>query len=180
MAGIVIPDGREDSVPNRSRRIVVVAHCVLNANSKVCGLASYRGAITSLVSQLVDQGAGIVQLPCPETSFLGMRRWGMTYEQYDTPAYRRHCRSILVTVVDELAAFADAGYLLERVIGIDGSPSCGVTSTCAGYAGGEVVAVPACAKTAGCGVFTEVLQAMLAENKLNIPFEGVDEDNPTG
>ena len=167
-------------MPSRGRRIAVVAHCVLNANSKVLGLASYPGAITQLVSGLIDGGLGIVQLPCPEATFLGMRRWGMTYEQYDTPAYRRHCREILGPVVDELAAFADVGYTIERAIGIDGSPSCGVATTCTGYTGGEVTSIPSCAKTPGRGVFIEVLQAMLAENSLDVPFDAVNEDDPAG
>lgn len=167
-------------MPNRSRRIAVVAHCVLNANSKVHGLASYPGAVAPLVNRLVAEGTGIVQLPCPEASFLGMRRWGMTYEQYDTPAYRRYCREVLGTVVDELVAFAGAGYAIESVIGIDGSPSCGVAMTCIGYSGGEVTSVPSCTRAEGSGVFIEVLRAMLAEKELRVPFEGIDEDDPAG
>lgn len=167
-------------MPQRSRRIVVVAHCVLNANSKVCGLANYAGAVEPTVSAVIESGAGIVQLPCPEASFLGMRRWGMTHEQYDTPAYRRHCRRILETTIDELVAFDDVGYSIERVIGIDGSPSCGVTVTCTGYAGGEIESVPSCAKTPGSGVFMEELRALLEESDLDIPFEAIDEDNPGG
>jgi predicted secreted protein len=167
-------------MPNRSRRIAVVAHCVLNANSKVCGLVTYPGAVEPMVSELIASGAGIVQLPCPETTFLGMRRWGMTYEQYDTPAYRRHCESILQAPVDELAAFSAAGYDIERVIGIDGSPSCGVHATCRGYEGGEVTYVPTCSKAPGRGVFIETLQAMLEARNLTIPFDAIDEDSPEG
>ncbi|NTU71134.1 MAG: DUF523 domain-containing protein [Coriobacteriia bacterium] len=165
-------------MPLRGRRIVVVAHCVLNSNSKVDGLANYAGAIRSTVAPLVESGVGIVQLPCPEATFLGMKRWGMTYEQYDTPAYRRHCRRILAPVIHELVAFDSAGYSLESVIGIDNSPSCGVNLTCRGYTGGEIETVPTSTKSPGRGVFIEELQALLAARSLAIDFQAVDEDEP--
>ena len=38
----------------------------------------------------MSEDVGVIQLPCPEATFLGMRRWGMTREQYDVPAFRRH------------------------------------------------------------------------------------------
>ena len=165
-------------MPERSRRVVVVAHCHLNVNTKVRGLACYEGVRGDVISPLIERGVGIVQLPCPEASFLGMRRWGMTVEQYDTPAYRRHCRTILRTTVDTLRALADDDCAIEGVLGVEGSPSCGVETTCGGYTGGELEDAVGqhAAPIAGRGVFVEELRAMLAEAGLgDVPFTGVED-----
>jgi predicted secreted protein len=157
-------------VPDRSRQIVVLAHCHLNVNTKVHGLADYPGARADILRPLIDEGVGIVQLPCPEATFLGMRRWGMSVEQYDTPAYRRHCREILAPVIGTLTALVEDGCVIREVLGVDGSPSCGVSGTCSGYDGGEIEqildgAAPAqrAAVTPGRGVFTQELQAALQD-----------------
>lgn len=173
-------------MPARSRKVAVVAHCHLNVNTKVHGLADYRGVREDLVAGLVSQGIGIVQLPCPEAAFLGMSRWGMTYEQYDTPAYRRHCRAIAAATVDTLVALAADGCEIVGVYGVAGSPSCGVALTCTGYAdGGEIedlaaaAGLPRASHSAGRGVFMEELASMLSRADLDVPLQdvrGVDSD----
>lgn len=166
-------------MPDRSRRVVAVAHCHLNVNTKVRGLACYAGARGDVILPLIADGVGIVQLPCPEATFLGMRRWGMTVEQYDTPAYRRHCREILRPAVDTLTALADDGCAIEGVLGVEGSPSCGVSATCAGFTGGEIedgAPNQAAARVAGQGVLVDELRAMLREAGLEaVPFAGIED-----
>jgi predicted secreted protein len=164
-------------MPGRSHEVVVIAHCHLDVNTKVRGLASYRGVRTEVVLPLIEQGVGIIQLPCPEATFLGMRRWGMTVEQYDTPAYRRHCREILRPVVETLVVLADDGCAIRGVLGVEGSPNCGVTTTCTGFAGGEIgegAPVQIAERTPGRGIFMDELRALLHEAGLqDVPFEGV-------
>jgi len=168
-------------MPNRSHRVALVAHCHLNTNVKVHGLAFEPALQTSLLERLAREETGIIQLPCPETAFLGLRRWGMTYEQYDTPAYRRHCRALLAPVIDTVIALAHDGCELVGVWGADGSPSCGVFETCTGYAGGEIEA--ACAapdgvsetRTPGRGVFMEELAALLGDAGISSEWHGINE-----
>jgi len=168
-------------MPQRSRRIAILSHCHLNVNTKVHGLAHYRGARTDVVSPLIEAGIGIVQLPCPEATYLGMRRWGMTREQYDVAAYRRHCRQVLAPTIDTLVALADDGCVFEGVFGVNGSPSCGVSRTCVGYEGGEIEALfesgesPRATHAPARGVFMEVLQELCADAGIDLEFRGVDE-----
>lgn len=170
-------------MPGRSREIVVLAHCHLNVNTKVHGLADYAGARGEVVLPLVQQGVGMVQLPCPEATFLGMKRWGMSVEQYDTPAYRRHCRDILAPVIDALTALVKDGCVIQSVLGVDGSPSCGVDETCTGYCGGEieqivegVAPVPRAVRRPGRGIFMEELEAaLLAAGIEDVPLIGFNE-----
>lgn len=162
----------------RTKRVAVVAHCLLNVNTKVQGLARY-GAVHPQVRLLLDQGVGLVQLPCPETAHLGMKRWGMTRDQYDVSAYRRLCRSLAEPVADALASLVADGCEVVGAWGVDGSPSCGVDRTCEGYAGGEIGRLsgpPVAVDVAGAGVFIEELRVALRERHLEIRFEAVPEE----
>jgi predicted secreted protein len=73
-------------------KVSLIANCLLNQNAKVCEGARYRGVVSPVVEALLSRGYRLQQLPCPELAFAGVRRWWAVYEQYDTPAYRAHCR----------------------------------------------------------------------------------------
>ncbi|MCF4151256.1 2-thiouracil desulfurase family protein [Dethiosulfovibrio sp. F2B] len=170
---------------NRSRRYVLISHCLLNVNAKVDGYGLYPGALEPLVLPLIKSGIGIFQLPCPEATFAGARRWGMTVEQYDIPAYRRHSRWLLEQVVDQVEDDLANGVSVLGVVGVDGSPSCGVDCTCYGYTGGMIGGGDAVARSvesgrmgSGQGVFMKVLSDMFKERDIALPFAAVDEENP--
>ncbi len=162
----------------RGRKVALVAHCLLNVNTKVHGLARY-GAVHPLVPELIEQGVGLIQLPCPETAHLGLKRWGMTRDQYDVPAYRRLCRDLAEPVADAVAALADDGCEIVGVWGVDGSPTCGVDRTCEGYLGGEIGGLtlpPLAVEVPRSGVFIDELRKTFAERGLEAPFAGVAEE----
>ncbi|MCE5189281.1 MAG: hypothetical protein LLF75_08920 [Eubacteriales bacterium] len=58
----------------RSRKVVFVAHCILNQNSISDGTASFPGSNELVLRALLDAKIGIVQMPCPELSCLGLDR----------------------------------------------------------------------------------------------------------
>lgn len=171
---------------HRSKRILALCHCLLNSNAKVFPLAACPGVQIEALRPYLDDGVGLVQLPCPETVILGLNRWGMTREQYDQPFLRRAMRDMLQAPLDQLEAFARAGYELLGLVGVDGSPSCGVRITCEGFRGGEPSApetdLPGQARSlrevSGQGVFIQVLTAMARERGLSLPLLAVDERNP--
>jgi predicted secreted protein len=170
----------------RSRRILVVCHCLLNANAKVRPLAAQPGAALALLAPYLERGTGLFQLPCPELCHLGGNRWGMTREQYDCRPYRRLLRALAQTAADQLAALVRDGCRIEAVLGVDGSPSCGVFATCLGFTGGEPgpggVDMAEAAKARlvpGAGLFIEALRRELAEAGLSPPFWAVNEASPT-
>ena len=164
-----------------------MCHCVLNANAKIHPLAAAPGVFTDAVMPLVDSGCGLSQLPCPETAYLGMNRWGMTREQYDHRSYRAHCRKILEAPLAQLAAFKQAGYAFVGLVGMDGSPNCGVTMTCEGYTGGEITPAGETARTAaslryvpGKGVFMAELLECLHRAGIRPKLSAVMETAPKG
>src|SRR5713101_7479517 len=108
--------------------VAFVAHCMLNQNSKTIGGARCAGIYSPLVEVLRAQGWRIEQMPCPELTFTGLNRFWAVREQYDTPAYRRHCRRLASAVADAIAVRAEQGEDIV-LVGVEGSPSMGVTIT---------------------------------------------------
>jgi predicted secreted protein len=172
----------------RSKKIVLLCHCLLNTNSKVEGLSTYSGANVQLITRLMEHGYGIIQLPCPEMSLYGIQRWGHVKEQFNTPYFRKNCRKILGPIVDELLDYQKNGYLLCGVIGVDGSPSCGVNLTCSSSIwGGEIgneynleAKIKDLKMKNDEGVFIEELKIMLKEQNLTIPFVAICEEDGSG
>jgi predicted secreted protein len=115
----------EQDVP---RRVALIANCLLNQNAKVCEGARYRGLVNPVVEALRSRGYVLLQLPCPELAFAGVRRWWAVYEQYDTPAYRAHCRRLAQAIAPLIEQHLRRGAEVI-LIGLDGSPSTGVRFT---------------------------------------------------
>src|SRR5512137_3071326 len=131
------------------QEITVAAHCLLNPLTRVRGLAP-----------LPFRAEGpTVQLPCPEALYLGLERWAVTRNQLDVPQFRRFCRALIEDYADLLEMLARQGARL-RIVGVAGSPSCGVTTTSSGYTGGRPRAAEH-THVSGRGVFMEELLAEL-------------------
>jgi predicted secreted protein len=107
--------------------ITVLAHCLLNPSTRVKGLRPVP----------FQPEGPLIQLPCPEALYLGLDRWASTRNQLDVPEFRRFCRSLITQYADLLEMLARQGKLI-KIVGLAGSPSCGVNTTSIGYAGGRV------------------------------------------
>ena len=164
------------SADARSHTVVLVCHCLLNQNAKVEPLAGYPGLFTPLVRLLVDEGVGIVQLPCPEVTHLGVRRplGTDTREQYDTPAYRKVCESIADQVATLIGTYERDGYRVACLLGVEGSPSCSVDRVPVLDRLGTRAAVP------GSGLFIEALRAAMGKHDVSVPVIGVSETAEAG
>jgi len=149
----------------RSRKIVVVAHCILNQNSRVLGISYYPGMINEIVDVLRKYEVGVIQMPCPELTYAGLLRGSQTKEQYDAPAFRRHCRQIASGIVDQVQEYSRNGFKVLAILGVDGSPTCGVDETSSGYKEAEFKKAP--------GILMEELQSKLRERKVAVPMKGV-------
>lgn len=130
----------------RSKRILLVSHCILNQNTVIENHARAEGAVLSAAEWAMKEGFGILQLPCPEFTFLGLNRPPMTYEQYNTPEYRKHCREILAPVLSQSKDYLKNHFEITGLLGIKGSPSCDPSR----------------------GIFMEELFSLFAENEINL------------
>lgn len=109
------------------KKITVVAHCLLDPETRLPGLRPVS----------FKPEPPLIQLLCPEAGLLGLDRWAVTKNQIDIPTYRRYCRKIFRHSADLIEQFAKKGYEIE-VVGVADSPSCGVNSTTSGYTGGMI------------------------------------------
>ncbi len=167
----------------RGKKIVLLCHCILNSNAKVKGLSEYSSIIKEIVDLLEKKEIGIVQLPCPEMLVYGCNRWGHVREQFDNPYFRKKCRDMMTYIIYQLIDYTKNGNEIVGLIGIDGSPSCGVNKTCSSSAwGGEFLdndeiedKIKSLKFTAESGVFIEEIKKMFEANDLNIPLIAIDE-----
>lgn len=85
--------------------------------------------VEEILEEAREKGWGIYQIPCPEMRFLGVGREPRTKTEYDTSEFRAICREIAKEVSQDLAEFLKAGCEIKGIVGVEGSPSCGVTLT---------------------------------------------------
>lgn len=152
------------SIIGAAGTVTVVAHCLLNPLTRVKGLHT-----------ISFQAEGpLIQLPCPETLYMGLDRWAVTRNQMDVPEFRRFCRSLIVHYADLLEMLAKKGYRI-RILGVAGSPSCGVCTTSSGYTGGRVRECEH-AHVAGRGIFMEELMEEMERRGVKVTAEEIRQD----
>jgi len=131
---------------DRSRKVMFVSHCILNENTRYFGGAFRKGCVDEVVDSLQATEVGIIQMPCPERECWGgvlkkdiMKAHGskgtFSYKIYNAFFdlwiwnIKRKYRRLANKVVEEIRDYKNSGFEVVGVIGIDGSPSCGVNQT---------------------------------------------------
>ncbi len=163
------------------KKIVFVSHCILNVASKVVmynqeDMDKEEALRKDFLNKAINNDVQIIQLPCPEFTLYGAKRWGHVSNQFDNVFFRNHCRKILEPIIEQIHEYLDnpAMFKLLGIVGIDGSPSCGVDYTCFGNWFGSFEdredlneTLTSCKFDKGNGVFIEVLKDMLKEHKVD-------------
>ena len=185
----------------RSGRVVLVSHCLLNENTRYLGGACRPGCVAEVVEACVTAGFGIVQMPCPEERVWGgvlkrhlLRTYGSPVLRsgrlrrialpvalgYTRWRYRRLARAVAAQAAD----YQRSGLDVAAVLGVDGSPSCGVEQTLDTarvldglvhvdpdtVTAAEVNAIVRGEVSAGSGMYTRALQHQLRRRGLQVPF----------
>ncbi len=121
---------------DESDRVVLVSHCILNQSTRARwpggGARRDTGVLRDVLELLMAEGVGVVQMDCPEFSLFGNPRRPRTKEGYDTPEFREICSQIAGRTCDRIIAFqktGPTGVEVVAVLGVEGSPSCGVGRT---------------------------------------------------
>ena len=185
----------------RSREVVFVSHCLLNENTRYLGGAFQPGAVPELLEAVRRRGAGIHQLRCPEREAWGgvlKRRLLPAYGSRGTLRYRLRgllrpafvvatrlaYRRLARAAVRDVEDYVRSGVAVIGIVGVDGSPSCGVATTLDFRCGLEALAREPLATAdrrrvnaaiAGCvvagqGLFVAELKRALARRGLDVPF----------
>jgi predicted secreted protein len=190
----------------RSGQVVFVSHCMLNQNVRYQGGATRSGVMDEVVARLQRAGVGIVQMPCPE-----QRAWGGVDRRYTMPAYgadhtrlrplrrpanwlfllytRLAYRRLARQVARDIGDYVRSAQSVQAVVGIGGSPSCGVRTTL--DLKGALDTMAGCDPTQlntddfnrrvivaharpGQGMFIAALRRQLRRRGLDVPFDEHD------
>jgi uncharacterized protein YbbK (DUF523 family) len=190
----------------RSGQVVFVSHCLLNENTRYLGGACRAGCVREVIEPLLQTDVGIIQLPCPEQLAWGgvLKRhllWAYGLRERHPVAYglrglllwlgswytRRRYRRLAKATVDQIADYRAAGFTVVGIIGIDGSPTCGVHTTIDASALEAIMAAPLDsigidwhnrllrqAVVAGQGLFVTELKRELERRHVQVPFPAHD------
>lgn len=161
-------------MPKKHRYFIIVSHCLLNPSTRVHLLGKGFTLAQKIVSYLLDKKISIIQLPCPEFTAMGYLRNPQGRQQYDNIFFRKHCRHELQTYVDMVCELIKNNNTPLCYIGIEGSPTCSIhwgkhkvnkyktESMMPDLEGDPVEDI--------YGVMTSVLDEMLQEQGINIPY----------
>lgn len=156
------------------RYYIMVSHCLLNPTTRVHLLGKSFDLSRKVVDYFLDKHISIIQLPCPEFTAMGYLRNPQGRKQYDNIFFKKHCRKELQSYVDMVCELKNNNNTPLCYIGIQGSPTCSIywgkhktnkykTESMVPDLNGEKVEET-------YGVMTAVLDDMLKEQKINIPY----------
>ena len=164
----------------RSKKILLVAHCVLNQNAKIDRCGRYPGAILEASQALISSGVGIVQMPCPELMALGLDRQverenNASIESEDERVAQlmrqkvnlSHCHDIAADLIYQIQQYQKNGFTVLGILGMNGSPTCGVETRWGNMREEE-----------GAGVLIEALREQLDSVQISLPTRGIKAQEP--
>lgn len=159
----------------RSKRVVFLAHCLLNQNSISDGTAEVPAAHREILRLILDAQVGVVQLPCPELCCLGLDRGdprgGERPVVVENTRIRRamgqpeaagRLRALAAQVIWQIREYQKHGFAVLGLVGVDRSPCCGVNTT-----SDQDRELP------GQGVFIAAIREELETAGLTVPVVGV-------
>lgn len=159
----------------RSKKIVLIAHCLINQNAISDGTAVYPAAFSDLINFLMQNNIGILQMPCPELCCLGLDRGNplgasspvlVENTRIRSAMQQKEIKDKLQKLIDyvmlQILEYRKHGFKIIAIIGANRSPNCGVETTSENNQ-----------ETQGMGLFMEELAKRLYQNKIKISFLGI-------
>jgi predicted secreted protein len=160
---------------NRSKRVILVSHCILNQNSISDGTADYPGTFEEVVSLLLKEHVGIIQMPCAELMCLGLDRGDKKGAERPVvnentrirnellkDKNKQHIKELISGTLYQVDEYLKNGFNIQGVIGVNRSPSCGVDTTSKNNE--EVL---------GEGVFIKALRELLESKGIELKIVGI-------
>ena len=164
----------------RGKKVLIVAHCILNQNAKMDRCAYYPGPVNEVVRTLLEEGVGIIQMPCPELQYLGLDRevdpsFEPSIGEEDTrialrmkePCCRAMLQQIAWDIVNQIREYKKNGFEVLGLLGSNGSPTCGVEVT---WYDGQEHEQP--------GILFHYLERTLEEKGVSLPLYGIRASQP--
>ena len=126
----------------RSKKVIFLAHCLLNQNAISDGTAVCPAAFGELIQLLLDREVSVVQMPCPELCCLGLDRGDVhgadrpvveentrirRAMEKDGPRQKREALADLVA--EQVQEYHKHGFQVLGIVGANRSPNCGLETT---------------------------------------------------
>lgn len=169
----------------KKRYFALVSHCLLNPSTRV-HILGRRFCVARLVSDyFLSKNISIIQLPCPEFTAMGYWRNPQGRQQYNNVFFKKHCRKELETYVDMICELRNNNNTPLCYIGIQGSPNCSISWGKHKVNKYKTESIEEDQNNKGpvvYGVMTQILDEMLKENNIDIPYfeapvkENIDSD----
>ena len=161
--------------------MIFLAHCLLNENTRYLGGACRPAMVREAVEFCMTHDVAIVQLPCPEQHAWGgvlKRRllrfygtggsWRSWAGRWLLPAMawwtRRIYRALARNTAAQIADYDTSRLTVLAIVGVDGSPSCGVARRLDVRAAFEAV--------------TRLREATATSEEVNNLIRGAQQDGP--
>lgn len=158
----------------KKRYFVLVSHCLLNPATRVHILGRRFNVARMISDYFLSKNIAIIQLPCPEFTAMGYWRNPQGRQQYDNVFFKKHCRKELESYVDMVCELKNNNNTPLCYIGIQGSPNCSVNwgkHKTNKYKTESIIEDKKTKISFGVyGVMTSILDEMLKENNINIPY----------
>lgn len=146
----------------RSKKVVFVCHCLLNQNARAKTVAKCSGVCPGFIEYCIKNNYGIVPIDCPELEFEPLIRDPANKEHYDTKEARNISRKIGEKVIRQVRVYLNNDYEVIGVIGVEGSPTCGVVRTHITSSNNQTI------KVKESGIFFEEFIKLLEKENLKI------------
>lgn len=153
----------------RSKKFIFIPFCLICQSFQAQGIVryGYPAVIKPIVEEILRHDINIIQMPCPESQFggyeKGLKRGPKGIERYDTLEFREICQCLASETVEMIKAILSNDYEIMAILGIEYSPSC---ATKIQYSPRGTFHRP--------GLFVEALKSQLANEKIEIPFVGIN------
>ena len=189
----------------RGNKVLFASHCLLNMNARYLGGACLPDMRTDLLQYAHERNIALVQMPCPEQhawgGLLKPLMWSVLGSEntllyklrvITLPAFRLYTQwrfsSTARSVARQIADCLRAGCQVVGVVGVDGSPSCGVSCRIdlkrafALYARTQLAALDRdrlnhCLYTdclgPGAGLYLQVLTSRLKRAGMQVPIHAI-------
>lgn len=152
---------------DRSKKIILVSHCLINQNVRPLGGEKYSGIVKELLELLSESGVGIIQIPCPQMEFSdGLNRKSKSKDSYDNNGFRAKCQKLSCSVIETIESYLSKNYEILGILGVEQSSTCGVYQIQNGKRN-----VP------GKGIFIEELEREMEKKNFQVPIIGVNLNN---
>mgnify|MGYP000100090430 CR=1 FL=1 len=148
----------------RSKNVLFIPFCLLAQGLRAEGVVKrYPAIITPILDLLEEYQVNVIQMPCPEIRYLGIKRMPMSKEKLDDVSYRELCKKQANEVVLQIMELIENGYRVLGILGVEYSPTCAVNYL---FERRRLIKEP--------GIYIEELKRELENRGLSIPIIGVN------